>query len=103
MHGDGSSERDYTYIRDCVDGVLAAVEWTARPRPGGGLAEPINIGGGARGRLHNLIKLIGRTLARGAPHDPHGDQPRALPPPAPALPAAPPDPRTTPPLSPINT
>jgi len=35
MHGDGSSERDYTYITDCVDGILAAVEWTARPRPAG--------------------------------------------------------------------
>ncbi len=29
MHGDGSSERDYTYITDCVDGILAALEWTA--------------------------------------------------------------------------
>ena len=76
MHGDGSSERDYTYITDCVDGVLAAVEWTARPRPGGGgLAEPINIGGGARVRLDRLIELIGRTLGREVRIERHGEQP----------------------------
>src|SRR5213079_1159655 len=39
MHGDGSSERDYTYITDCVDGVLAAMAWTERARSGG-IAEP---------------------------------------------------------------
>jgi UDP-glucuronate 4-epimerase len=74
MHGDGSSERDYTYITDCVDGVLAAVAWTARARPAG-LAEPINIGGGARVRLDRLIELIGRTLGREVRIERHGDQP----------------------------
>lgn len=74
MHGDGSSERDYTYITDCVDGVLAAVEWTARPRTGG-VAEPINIGGGARVRLDRLIELIGRTLGRPVQIERHPDQP----------------------------
>ncbi len=75
MHGDGSSERDYTYITDCVDGVLAAVEWPAGPRRGGGLAEPINIGGGARVRLDHLIELIGRTLGREVRIERHGEQP----------------------------
>lgn len=74
MHGDGSSERDYTYITDCVDGVLAAVEWTARPRAGG-VAEPINIGGGARVRLDRLIALIARTLGREARVERAPDQP----------------------------
>ena len=75
MHGDGSSERDYTYITDCVDGVLSAVEWTGRPRPGGGVAEPINVGGGERVRLDRLIDLIGRTLRREVRIERHGDQP----------------------------
>jgi len=85
MHGDGSSERDYTYITDCVDGVLSAVEWTARPRPGGGggtggvggagVAEPINIGGGARVRLDRLIELIGLALGREVRIERHPDQP----------------------------
>ena len=74
MHGDGSSERDYTYITDCVDGILAAVDWTARPRPAG-LAEPINIGGGARVRLDRLIELIGQALGREVRIERGGDQP----------------------------
>jgi len=74
MHGDGSSERDYTYITDCVDGVLAAMAWTERARSGG-IAEPINIGGGARVRLDRLIELIGRTLGREVRIERHGDQP----------------------------
>jgi UDP-glucuronate 4-epimerase len=74
MHGDGSSERDYTYISDCVDGVLAALEWTGRSRSRG-LAEPINIGGGARVRLDRLIALIAHTLGREARIERDGDQP----------------------------
>jgi UDP-glucuronate 4-epimerase len=74
MHGDGSSERDYTYITDCVDGVLAAVEWTARSRSAG-VAEAINIGGGARVRLDRLIELIARTLEREVKIERHPDQP----------------------------
>jgi len=74
MHGDGSSERDYTYITDCVDGVLAAMAWTERARSGG-IAEPINIGGGSRVRLDRLIELIGRTLGREVRIERHGDQP----------------------------
>src|SRR5262245_50899349 len=35
MRGDGSSERDYTYVSDVVDGVLAALEWTAKAGSGG--------------------------------------------------------------------
>lgn len=74
MHGDGSSERDYTYITDCVKGVLSAVAWTAQPRTGG-TAQPINIGGGSRVRLDRLIELIGRTLGREVRIERHPDQP----------------------------
>ncbi len=74
MHGDGSSERDYTYITDCVDGVLSALAWTARPRTAG-IAEPINIGGGARVRLDRLLPLIGRALGREVRIERHPDQP----------------------------
>ena len=74
MHGDGSSERDYTYISDAVDGVLAAVEWTARPAPGGACTA-INIGGGAPVRLDRLIALIGRTVGRAPDMERCPDQP----------------------------
>ena len=74
MHGDGSSERDYTYISDAVDGVLAAVDWTGRPSSGG-VCTAINIGGGARVRLDRLIALIGRTVGRAPDVERCPDQP----------------------------
>jgi UDP-glucuronate 4-epimerase len=63
MHGDGSSERDYTYISDAVSGVLAAL---ARTDDSGAMGpfELLNIGGGARVRLDRLIALIGAALGR---------------------------------------
>jgi len=74
MHGDGSSERDYTYISDCVDGVLAALARTDGPAAPGSV-EMLNIGGGARIRLDRLIALIGATLRREPRIERHPDQP----------------------------
>ncbi len=77
MHGDGSSERDYTYITDAVDGVVAALDWTGRGGGGGAGArwEVVNIGGGERVRLDRLIGLIGRALGREPRIERHPDQP----------------------------
>ena len=73
MHGDGSSERDYTYITDCLDGVLAALEWTAAAAPG--TVETVNLGGGERVRLDRLIALIGKALGQEPQIERHPDQP----------------------------
>ncbi|HEV8380593.1 MAG TPA: NAD-dependent epimerase/dehydratase family protein [Gemmatimonadales bacterium] len=73
MHGDGSSERDYTYITDCLDGILAALEWTATAAPG--TVETVNLGGGERVRLDRLIALIAKTLGQDAHIERHPDQP----------------------------
>jgi UDP-glucuronate 4-epimerase len=73
MHGDGSSERDYTYITDCLDGVLAALEWTAGAPQGA--IETVNLGGGERVRLDRLIALIAEALGREARIERHPDQP----------------------------
>jgi UDP-glucuronate 4-epimerase len=73
MHGDGSSERDYTYITDCLDGILAALAWTGRAAPG--TIETVNLGGGERVRLDRLIALIAKTLGREALIERHPDQP----------------------------
>jgi UDP-glucuronate 4-epimerase len=59
MFGDGSTERDYTWIDDIVDGVEASVRRTA--------AEPgefriINLGGSRTTSLARLIELIGDAL-----------------------------------------
>ncbi|MGH7338710.1 MAG: NAD-dependent epimerase/dehydratase family protein, partial [Myxococcota bacterium] len=72
MHGDGSSERDYTYISDAVDGVLAAL---ARTGEAGGGCEVLNVGGGARVRLDRLIALLGAALGREPRVERHPDQP----------------------------
>ncbi len=73
MHGDGSSERDYTYITDCVDGILAALEWTAGAAPG--TVETVNLGGGDRVRLDRLIALIATALGQEARIERQPDQP----------------------------
>ncbi len=69
QHGDGSSERDYTYISDAVQGVVAAVDWTGdggagAGGPGTGTCEAFNIGGGGRVRLDRLLALIADALGR---------------------------------------
>jgi UDP-glucuronate 4-epimerase len=73
MHGDGSSERDYTYITDAVAGVLGALAWTEGARAGACVA--FNIGGGERVRLDRLIQMIGAALGRTPVIERHPDQP----------------------------
>jgi UDP-glucuronate 4-epimerase len=73
MHGDGSSERDYTYITDALDGIIAGLEWTATAKPG--TVETVNLGGGARVRLDRLIALIAAALGREPNIERHPDQP----------------------------
>jgi len=72
VHGDGSSERDYTYISDAVAGALGAVDWTGRT---GSACTAFNIGGGERVRLDRLIELIGRALGREPRIERHAMQP----------------------------
>jgi len=71
-HGDGSSERDYTYISDAVHGAVAALDWT---EGGAGMCEAFNIGGGDRVRLDRLLALIGRALGREPVVEPAPDEP----------------------------
>ena len=73
MHGDGSSERDYTYITDALDGILAALDWTGRAAPG--TVETVNLGGGSRVRLDRLIALIAKALGQEPKIERHPDQP----------------------------
>jgi UDP-glucuronate 4-epimerase len=73
MHGDGSSERDYTYITDALAGILSALAWTERAPAGA--CVPFNIGGGARVRLDRLIRAIGDALGRTPVVERYPDQP----------------------------
>jgi len=55
LYGDGSSRRDYTYIDDIVDGVVAALDLA----PG---FEILNLGGAETTALGDLVTWIARAL-----------------------------------------
>jgi UDP-glucuronate 4-epimerase len=59
LFGDGSTERDYTYVDDIVDGVEAALALTAR----GPAFEVINLGGSRTVPLLRLVELLSAALA----------------------------------------
>ncbi len=59
LYGDGTSSRDYTYIDDIVEGVLAALS-----APIG--SEVINLGGSRVTELRQLIILIEKALGKKA-------------------------------------
>ena len=55
MFGSGLSERDYTYIDDCIDGIIAAIE-----KPFG--FKVFNLGNSTTVKLVDLIELIAEKL-----------------------------------------
>jgi len=57
MFGDGSSLRDYTYISDCIDCILSAVENPMN-------FEIINIGSGRTINLKNLIGILEKVTEK---------------------------------------
>lgn len=61
MFGDGSMERDHTYVDDIVQGVLAAIDWSLK---GGPAFEIVNLGESKTTRLDRLIELIGQALGK---------------------------------------
>ncbi len=80
MRGDGSSARDYTYVSDIVDGIVASLDWTTRQDGAGG--EPwrvFNLGGGERVRLDRLIAVIAAAAGRQPIIERGADQPGDVP------------------------
>jgi UDP-glucuronate 4-epimerase len=71
--GDGSTQRDYTYITDAVAGFIAALGWTAGSPPGS--CRTFNIGGGDPIRLDRLVALLGEALGRDVQLERQPDQP----------------------------
>jgi UDP-glucuronate 4-epimerase len=59
LYGDGSAERDYTWIDDIVRGVVAAVD---RTKDVPGEFEVINLGGERRTSLRRLVDLLSGAL-----------------------------------------
>jgi UDP-glucuronate 4-epimerase len=55
MFGDGSTERDYTYIDDILQGVEGAIAYTARDES---VFEILNLGESRTTSLRRLIALV---------------------------------------------
>lgn len=72
VFGDGSTARDYTYVDDIVDGVMACVE-----RSFG--YEVFNLGESQTVKLHELIALLEESLGRRAVIDRQPMQPGDVP------------------------
>ena len=59
MFGDGSTSRDYTYIDDIIDGVVAAIDQPRGAAPGFRI---YNLGGSRTTSLKQLIDLVAKSL-----------------------------------------
>ncbi|MBA2669151.1 MAG: SDR family NAD(P)-dependent oxidoreductase [Gemmatimonadetes bacterium] len=59
MYGDGSSERDYTYIDDILQGVEGAIRFTDSPQA---RFEIVNLGESRTTSLARLIQLVGEAM-----------------------------------------
>jgi UDP-glucuronate 4-epimerase len=74
LYGDGSSRRDYTFVRDIVAGTLAAIE-RVQPRQ----YDLINLGGTGTIALRDLVAVIERVTGQPAHIDWQPDQPGDVP------------------------
>jgi UDP-glucuronate 4-epimerase len=73
IFGDGSAERDFTYIDDILQGLLAAIEYQATP------FEIINLGESETISVTGMIRLLEEALQRRAILEYHPPQPGDLP------------------------
>ena len=73
QYGDGSTARDYTYVEDIINGVMAAGRYTATD------FEIINLGGSAANTLSQLIAGIEGILGKKAEINHLPDQPGDVP------------------------
>jgi UDP-glucuronate 4-epimerase len=73
QYGDGSTARDYTYVEDIINGVMAAGKYTATD------FEIINLGGSAANTLSQLISDIEEILGKKAKINYLPDQPGDVP------------------------
>lgn len=74
LFGDGSTARDYTYVDDIIDGVVAAVDRCAP-----GAYRVYNLGGSRTTTLKRLVELLEEGLGRRATVEWHPDQPGDVP------------------------
>src|SRR5262247_4637764 len=73
VFGDGSAERDFTYIDDILQGVMAAIEYDATP------FEIINLGESQTITINQMIELLEEALGQKAIIERRPPQPGDLP------------------------
>ncbi|HEX6068340.1 MAG TPA: GDP-mannose 4,6-dehydratase, partial [Longimicrobiaceae bacterium] len=61
VYGDGSTRRDYTYVDDILQGVEAAIAFTAAEEP---VFEIVHLGESETTSLNRLIELISAALGQ---------------------------------------
>ena len=74
LFGDGSPARDYTYVDDILDGVIASID-----RCTGGVHRVYNLGGSRTTTLAELVRLLEVALGKPARLERHPDQPGDVP------------------------
>jgi UDP-glucuronate 4-epimerase len=62
VFGDGSTQRDYTYVDDIVDGIVRSWEWVHRGDMAEGRYDIFNLGGSNPVPLLDLIHLLEQAL-----------------------------------------
>ncbi|MFC1770871.1 NAD-dependent epimerase/dehydratase family protein [Candidatus Margulisiibacteriota bacterium] len=65
MYGDGTSQRDYTYIDDIIDGIMGSLKWIENPE-NQNKYEIFNLGESDTVDLKKLISLIEKNLNKDA-------------------------------------
>ncbi|MCA1962822.1 MAG: GDP-mannose 4,6-dehydratase [Prosthecobacter sp.] len=73
-YGDGTTARDYTFIRDIVDGILGALDYASGP-----MCEIFNLGGSQTVTLNDLIATIEDAVGKKAQIRQLPDQPGDVP------------------------
>jgi UDP-glucuronate 4-epimerase len=76
LFGDGSTQRDYTYVSDIIQGVRAALDWTGADAAG---YEIVNLGGARTTSLIDLVRHLERLMERPAQLDWQPAQPGDVP------------------------
>jgi UDP-glucuronate 4-epimerase len=79
VFGDGTSQRDYTYVDDIVEGIMRAWGWLQRGEMAESAYEIFNLGGSHPVPLLELIRLLETSLGCTAGLDWQPDQPGDVP------------------------
>ena len=79
VYGDGTTQRDYTYVDDIVDGILRAWAWLQRGDTTAGVYDIFNLGGSHPVPLLELIRLLETSLGCTASIDWQAEQPGDVP------------------------